>query len=137
MHDFEVLDVSGYKQKKVPSSKWRELIKKIYEVDPLACPCCQSEMRIISFIDEYLIVKKILEHLDLWREKQPRAPPEKVVEITELTYETIDDGWYQSENTFVWSWIVPVHEHIWSFSPKTTNAHFLFNRLILKVLNYV
>ena len=101
LNDFEILVVSDYKPKKVPSSKWRELIKKIYEADPLTCPRCQSEMRIIGFIDDFLIVKKILEHLDLWREKQPRVPPEKVVEITELTYETIDDGWYQSENTFV------------------------------------
>jgi hypothetical protein len=26
------------------------LIKRVYEVDPLACPACGAEMRVISFI---------------------------------------------------------------------------------------
>lgn len=37
-----------------------------YETDPLTCPKCQGEMRIISFIDQPGSIKKILEHLGLW-----------------------------------------------------------------------
>ena len=30
---------------------WARLIQKIYEVDPLACPKCSGEMKVISVID--------------------------------------------------------------------------------------
>jgi len=45
----EIIDVSEYRPKKIPSPKWRECIKKVWEVDPLSCPKCGSEMKIISF----------------------------------------------------------------------------------------
>ena len=45
---------------------WARLIQKIYEVDPLICPKCQGQMRIISFIEEFDIIEKILRHLGLW-----------------------------------------------------------------------
>ena len=51
----EVLKISEPKQKKIPSKTWRECIKKFWEVDPLECPKCGSEMKIISFIDERLL----------------------------------------------------------------------------------
>jgi hypothetical protein len=31
--------------------RWSHFIRKVYETDPLTCPKCQGEMRIISFID--------------------------------------------------------------------------------------
>ena len=54
--------------------------QKIYEVDPLVCPKCQGAMRIISFIEDPLVIRAILEHLGLWlvRAKPPpkaHAPP--------------------------------------------------------------
>jgi hypothetical protein len=39
------------------------LIQKVYEVDPLICPKCQGEMRVISVIEDQAIIKKILQHL--------------------------------------------------------------------------
>jgi hypothetical protein len=54
---------------------WARLIKKIYEVDPLLCPECSGPMRIIAFIEEEQIIRKILEHLKLWEDQQPRPPP--------------------------------------------------------------
>ena len=45
----------------------------IYHVDPLLCPKCFGSMRIISFIEDEQLVKKILNHLDLWDVK--RKPP--------------------------------------------------------------
>lgn len=47
----------------VPSKTWRELIKKVWEVDPLTCPQCGSEMRIISLIQDPDVIRRILEHL--------------------------------------------------------------------------
>ena len=44
----EVIDVSGHKPRRIPSAKWRELIKKVWEADPLMCPKCQKEMRMVE-----------------------------------------------------------------------------------------
>jgi hypothetical protein len=53
---------------------WARLIQKIYEVDPLTCPKCHGPMRVISFIEDQNVIKKILKHLNLW-EVKPRPPP--------------------------------------------------------------
>ncbi len=53
---------------------WARLIQKIYEVDPLTCPKCQGQMRIISFIQDEEVIQKILKHPGLWLVK-PRVPP--------------------------------------------------------------
>ncbi len=49
------------------------LIKPVYEVDPLICPKCGGEMRVIAFIERRQrdVIRKILEHRGLWEE--PRA----------------------------------------------------------------
>jgi len=54
-----------------------------YEVDPLVCPKCFGAMRIIAFIEDPDVMKKILKHLGLWdvkRKPQPvaNAPPIEV-----------------------------------------------------------
>jgi len=61
---------------------WARLIQKIYEVDPLTCPRCQGKMRIIAFIEDPDIIKKILKHLDLWDVKA-RPPPKSLSENLE------------------------------------------------------
>ena len=53
---------------------WARLISKIYEVDPLTCPKCHGPIRVISFIEDQDVIKKILKHLGLW-EVKPRPPP--------------------------------------------------------------
>ena len=53
---------------------WARLIQKIYEVDPLTCPKCQGRMRILAFIEDEEVIKKILKHLGLW-EVKARPPP--------------------------------------------------------------
>ena len=57
-----------------PSAIDSSLLKKIYKVDPLACPCCGSRMEIIAFIEDWSVIRKILQHLNLW-ERPQRAPP--------------------------------------------------------------
>ena len=52
---------------------WARLIQKIYNVNPLLCSKCSGSMRIIAFIEDEQLVKKILKHLGLWRIK--RKPP--------------------------------------------------------------
>ena len=53
---------------------WARLIQKIYEVDPLTCPKCKGRMRILAFIEDEEVIKKILKHLGLWDQKA-RPPP--------------------------------------------------------------
>ena len=53
-----ILELEG--SKKECRKNWARLIQKIYEVDPLTCPKCQGQMRIISFIENEEVLKKIL-----------------------------------------------------------------------------
>jgi hypothetical protein len=55
---------------------WAQLIKRIYEVDPLVCPSCGAEMKVIAFIIDHAVVDKILRHLKRRGEGQrERGPP--------------------------------------------------------------
>ena len=45
---------------------WARLIRKIYETDPLVCPRCQKQMRVVAAIENPDAIRRILEHLGLW-----------------------------------------------------------------------
>jgi len=100
-NDIEVIDVSTYKPKRIPSPTWRECIKKIWEVDPLACPKCQAEMKIVSFIIKKKVIRKILVHLRIWDESARQRPPPSSKTMSsdyslnpnDLFYEPFEDGW--------------------------------------------
>jgi late competence protein required for DNA uptake (superfamily II DNA/RNA helicase) len=49
----------------IPSKGWAEMIKKVYEIDPLICPKCGGTMRIVSFIEDYKVIDKIIKYLKL------------------------------------------------------------------------
>jgi len=58
---------------------WARLMRKILEVDPLHCPKCGSEMRIVAVITDPAVVDRILDHLDATGGHDPfdaRAPPD-------------------------------------------------------------
>jgi len=69
--------------KKACSKKWAELIKLVYEVNPLLCPKCQHEMRIVALINDLPVVEKILKHLDLWHSQAHSPPVSKETKIVE------------------------------------------------------
>ena len=48
---------------------------KIHKVGSLTCPQCRGDIRIIAFIEDHKIVKKILDHLDIYEFGKKRAPP--------------------------------------------------------------
>jgi hypothetical protein len=54
--------------------RWANLIRRVYEVDPLVCPRCGAEMRVIGFITEPTLIKRILDHIQE-RDKVSRPPP--------------------------------------------------------------
>ena len=64
--------IGGDEHTKGCNKSWARLIKKIYEVDPLICPKCGANMRIIAFIEDYKVLKKILDYLDIYEFKRDR-----------------------------------------------------------------
>jgi hypothetical protein len=54
---------------------WARLIKLVYEVNPLTCPRCGNEMRILSVIVDPKIIDKILDHLASKGIEPGRGPP--------------------------------------------------------------
>ena len=58
---------------------WAKLIRRVYEVDPLLCPFCGAEMRILAFILDFATARAIRESLELpAQEPEPlaHAPPD-------------------------------------------------------------
>jgi hypothetical protein len=47
--------------RKPARKRWANLIRHIYEVDPLVCPRCGGAMKIISFITEQRVIRAILD----------------------------------------------------------------------------
>jgi hypothetical protein len=84
---------------KLPSKRWRDLILRVWHVDPLRCPVCQNPMRVIAVIDDRRVVEKFLRHLGAWHDppacrslgggRPPRSPPGGLP--GPYTYEPCDD----------------------------------------------
>ena len=53
---------------------WARLLRRILEVDPLLCPRCQVEMKIVSVITDPVVVDAILRQVDQGGGHDPHAP---------------------------------------------------------------
>ena len=60
----------------IPSKGWAEMIRKVYEVDPIICPRCGGRMKVVAFLTEPAVVDRIIRHLELTfaAEKPPPYP---------------------------------------------------------------
>jgi len=80
-----------HKPRRIPSAKWRELIKKVWEADPLLCPKCSRKMRIVALSDDRNVIERILRHLGLWQQgvrvAPARAPPDLSERVIEPSYD--------------------------------------------------
>jgi len=49
------------------------MIRKVYEVDPMACPKCGSRMKVVAFLTEYAVVDRIIDpsEADVCRREPP------------------------------------------------------------------
>lgn len=54
------------------SQTWAACIKRIYDVDPLICPTCGSQMKILAFLQNHNEIEKLARHLGY---PNYRAPP--------------------------------------------------------------
>jgi hypothetical protein len=61
--------------RRIPSNGWAEMIRKVYEVDPLVCPQCGGRMKVIAFITDYAVVDRIINHLKLTFVAERPPPP--------------------------------------------------------------
>jgi hypothetical protein len=52
------------------------LIKRVYDIDPLACPRCSGQMKVVAFIEppQGDMIEKILRDCGRWCPAAPRAP---------------------------------------------------------------
>jgi len=55
------------------------MIRKVYEIDPLLCPRCRGQMRIIAFIEDPKAIDKIIRHLKLSFQAE-RPPPSQLIQ---------------------------------------------------------
>lgn len=81
--------------RKLCRMRWAALIKRVYEVDPLLCPKCGGEMKIIAFIEkrnQAEVIEKILKYCGIWDRAPPRPSPaeDNPPEQPELELEYVD-----------------------------------------------
>ena len=74
---------SQRRRRSVHSVDQSVILAKIWEADPLTCPDCGAEMRILAFIEEDRVIGRILRHLGLLPDAS-RGPP-----LQEPVYEPI------------------------------------------------
>lgn len=75
-----------------PSSYWASCIKQVYEVDPLECPKCKRQMRIVAFVGDPLEIKKIMKSQGVPNFRAPPPiPPPPVLEDDNLFFDEISE----------------------------------------------
>ena len=82
-------------QKPKPSRTWAACMKRVFEVDPLVCPKCGSQMKIKAFITDSKEIKRLCQNLGIipWH-----APPDFTTRkaATDTDIEPFFDGWQSS-----------------------------------------
>ena len=73
---------------RLPSKGWAEMIRKVYEVDPMVCPQCGGKMKIIAFLTDYAVVDRIINHLKLSFVADKPPPPHAAYQEVLMAAET-------------------------------------------------
>ena len=63
---------------RVRKKRWAQLIRHVFEVDPLTCTSCGAQMKILAFItpSQKVVLDRILDHLNMDRtEIKATGPP--------------------------------------------------------------
>lgn len=59
----------------LPSRSWAACMKKILEINPLECPRCKADMRIVAFLTDAREIKKIMDNLGIPGPEPPKKIP--------------------------------------------------------------
>ena len=73
------------------SPVWAEMIRKVYEVDPLVCPRCGATMKVVAFLTEYAVVDRIIRHLKLTFVAEKPPPGQIFEQVALMTAEESGD----------------------------------------------
>ena len=60
----------------IPSKGWPEMIRNVYEVNPMLCPQCGGTMKVIAFLTDYAVGDRIIDHLKLSFIAERPPPPQ-------------------------------------------------------------
>jgi hypothetical protein len=74
--------------RRLPAKGWAEMIRKVYEVDPMVCPQCGGTMKIIAFLTDYAVVDHIIDHLKLTFVAEKPPPPQMAFQELLMAPET-------------------------------------------------
>jgi hypothetical protein len=57
---------------------WAALLCRVFAIEVLQCPLCDGRMKIVAFITDRLVARRIHDHAGLYSSVEPaRAPPER------------------------------------------------------------
>ncbi len=92
----EAKKANAREEKTQQNSSWSALLKRSFAIDILVCASCGGKMRLVSHIEEPVVVTRILGHLGLPTEAPtlypPRAPPQ--VELFEVWSPRANDEFF-------------------------------------------
>ena len=63
-HDDAEREAEPWPALKARRRRWAELLRLMFAVDVEVCPRCGGEMRILAFVTEHAVVRRILAHLE-------------------------------------------------------------------------
>jgi len=93
----EIIELPRDAMPRIPRKKWRELILKVWEVDPLICPVCARLMRVAGILEDpakaAALLKTLGWHAYATDSQGARAPPPTADrEALELPFASFLDG---------------------------------------------
>jgi len=71
------------------SRRWRQLILRVWQMDPLRCPVCNKTMRVVALFENSKVVERVLRSRNAWHDPPGTLPPSNY--SGENTYEPCDD----------------------------------------------
>ena len=74
---------------------WASLLKRVFAIDILKCSACGGPMKVLAYITDRAVVKKILSHLGLPAEPPPRGrvpTSQAVLELSPLAEREVDEA---------------------------------------------
>jgi len=67
------------------------MIRKVYEVDPMLCPKCGDQMKVVAFLPDFAVVDRIINHLKLTFVADKPSPSHVLSEVALMAAEESAD----------------------------------------------